>query len=167
MTRHMTLEDMTADCKQLSNIKALQRRHADRLHHKQKYMATTCVVQQGQEAGSSSTSHWARHCGWLRTEIEEHWNVLTKQVCWRLCNNTLKVVSIVTARKTNRSLRQKNQLSGEMANDAICFLVSPIICNTRGHSLPAKEALMFSCRLAVRAWLSKIFHMQWVSVKSL
>ena len=57
MTGHMTLEDMTADCKQLSNIKALQRRHADQLHHEQKYMAPTSGVQQGQEAGSKKTSH--------------------------------------------------------------------------------------------------------------
>lgn len=35
----MTLEDMTANCKQLRNIKALHRRHADQLHHEQKYMA--------------------------------------------------------------------------------------------------------------------------------
>lgn len=52
MTRHMTLEDMTADCKQLSNIKALHRHHADRLHHEHKYMAATSVVHKEQEAAT-------------------------------------------------------------------------------------------------------------------
>ncbi len=32
-SRPMTLEDMTADCKQLTKIKALHRRHTDQLHH--------------------------------------------------------------------------------------------------------------------------------------
>lgn len=55
MTRHMTLEDMTADCKQLSDIKALHGRRADRLHHETEIHGT--IISSGSAwTGISHTS---------------------------------------------------------------------------------------------------------------
>lgn len=65
MTGHMTLEDMTADCKQLSDIKALHRHRADRLHHETEIHGT--VISSGSTTHGQDSATQAKepaHRGW-------------------------------------------------------------------------------------------------------
>lgn len=73
MTRHMTLEDMTGDCKQLSDIKALHGRRADRLRHETEIHGppSSPVARRGQE--SATRANEPVHCGWSCGRNERAW----------------------------------------------------------------------------------------------